>query len=114
MTDTRAASASATSSLEFALRPPDAGQRALDERVKAMTPDQRGMVAVRLRRKALVLVNQAADDAGPMSELDRAEFILRRLYPEFSEEQLAHILGELARAEAADTWHGFVRIRGGV
>jgi len=44
-----------------------------------------------------------------MSELDRAVFILRRLYPEFSEEQLTSIRDELARREAAGTWTGFTR-----
>jgi hypothetical protein len=74
-----------------------------------MSADERALAAARLRHKAFVVVNRAADEAGPMSELDRAEFMLRRLYPEFSEEQLAHIRSELARAEAAGTWHGFAR-----
>jgi hypothetical protein len=100
---------SPTSWVEFALRPPDAGQRALDERVKAMTPARRAEVAYQLRRQAFVLVNEAADEAGPMSELDRATFILRRLYPEFSEEQLASMRRELARREAAGGWDGFSR-----
>jgi hypothetical protein len=102
-------SESMRSSLDFVLRSRDPGQRALDERVRAMTPAERAKVASRLRRKALLLVNQAADAAGPMSELDRAIFILRRLYPEFSEEQLASIRADLARREAAGTWHGFTR-----
>jgi hypothetical protein len=97
------------SSLDFALKLPDAGQRALDERVRAMTPDQRAEWAYRMRRRAFVLVNQAADAAGPMTELDRAVFILRRLYPEFTEEQLAFMRADLARREAAGTWRGFER-----
>lgn len=74
-----------------------------------MTPDERAMVSARLRWKAIVIANHAADQAGPMSELDRAEFILRRLYPELTEAQLGNVRSELARAEAAGTWHGFVR-----
>jgi hypothetical protein len=105
-------SASTTSSLDFVLRPPDPGQLALDERVRAMSPAERARVASRLRRKALLLVNQAADASGPMSEVDRAIFILRRLYPEFSEEQLTSIRADLARREAAGTWHGFTRPSG--
>ncbi|MEO6295392.1 MAG: hypothetical protein ABIP01_03500 [Candidatus Limnocylindria bacterium] len=62
-----------------------------------------------MRRQALVMVNHAADEAGPMSELDRAEFILRRLYPEFSDQQLAFIRADLARREAAGRWTGFTR-----
>jgi len=92
-------SASEGSSLDFALRPPDPGQLALDERVRAMSPAERAEFAYRLRRQALVLVNQAADAAGTMTELDRAIFVLRRLYPEFTEAQLAHIRADLARRQ---------------
>lgn len=102
-------SASTRSSLDFALRPPDAGQLALDERVRRSTPSERAEFAFQLRRQALVMVNHAADEAGPMSELDRAEFILRRLYPEFSDQQLAFIRADLARREAAGRWTGFTR-----
>ena len=102
-------SASKESSLDFALRPPDPGQLALDERVRAMSPTERAEFAYRLRRQALLLVNQAADAAGTMPELDRAIFVLRRLYPEFTEAQLAQIRADLARRQAAGTWQGFTR-----
>jgi hypothetical protein len=88
---------------------PDAGQRALDDRVRAMSPAERAEHALVL---VLVLVNDAADTAGPMSELDRAIFILRRLYPEYTEAQLARIRDDLARREAAGTWSGFTRPSG--
>ena len=97
------------SSLDFALRPPDPGQLALDERVRSMSAAERAEHAYRLRQQALVLVNHAADAAGPMAELDRAAFILQRLYPELSEAQLTHIRDDLARRQAAGTWHGFTR-----
>jgi hypothetical protein len=77
-----------------------------------MTPAERAEHAYRLRRQAFVLVNHAADAASPMSELDRAVFILRRLYPEFSEVQLAHIRADLARRLAAGSWSGFTRLSG--
>lgn len=102
-------SASKTSSIDFALRPPDAGQLALDMRVRAMSPRERAQHAASLRHQAFVLVNQAADAAEPMSELDRAIFILRRLYPEFTEVQLEYIRRDLSRREAAGSWHGFTR-----
>lgn len=102
-------SASKASSLDFALRPPDAGQLALDERVRAVSATERAEVAYRLRRGALLLVNQAADEAGPMAELDRAIFILRRLYPEFTEAQLVQMREDLAGRQAAGSWHGFTR-----
>lgn len=100
---------SPTSSLEFALRRPDPGQRALDARVMAMSPAERAEWAYRMRQQAFVLVNRAADDAGPMTELDRAMFILRRLYPEFDDQQLDSMRRELARRERAGQWKGFVR-----
>lgn len=100
-----------SSSIDFALRPPDAGQLALDERVQAMSATDRAHVAHRLRHEALVLVNEAANAAGRMSELDRAIFILRRLYPELSEGQLTYIRAELSKREASGRWHGFARPR---
>ena len=102
-------SASTESSLDFALRPPDPGQLALDERVRALSPAERAEHAYQLRQRALVVVNQAADAAGAMSELDRALFILQRLYPEFSDEQLAYMRADLARRQTAGIWHGFAR-----
>jgi len=102
-------STSTRSSLDFALRPPDRGQLALDERVRRSSPTERAELAYEMRQRSFVLVNQAADAAGPMSELDRAVFILRRLYPEFTDDQLAFIRDELAKREAAGTWSGFIR-----
>ncbi len=77
--------------------------------MRALSPTERAEFAYRLRRQALVLVNQAADAAGTMPELDRAIFVLRRLYPEFTEAQLAQIRADLARRQAAGTWQGFTR-----
>lgn len=102
-------SASTRSSLDFALKRPDAGQLALDDRVRRSTPAERAELAHQLRVHAFVLVNQAADAVGPMSELDRAVFILKRLYPEFGDDQVESIRGELAAREAAGTWQGFFR-----
>ena len=86
---------SPTSSLEFALRPPDPGQRALDERVKAMSSSERAEVAYQMRRQAFILVNQAADEAGPMSALDA--------------DRLRLIRADLARRQDAGSWTGFTR-----
>jgi len=46
---------------------------------------------------------------GPMTELERAEFLLRRLHPTLPEASLQQILSQLAEAEVAGTWHGFRR-----
>ena len=45
----------------------------------------------------------------PASELERAELLLRRLYPTLPERSLQQMLAQLAEAEAAGTWHGFQR-----
>lgn len=57
----------------------------------------------------MLKVWQQADAAGPMSQLERAEFLLRRLYPSFPEVQLRQVLAQLAAAEAAGTWSGLRR-----
>ena len=44
-----------------------------------------------------------------MTPLERAEFLLRRLYPLFPEVQLRQVLDQLAAAEAAGRWSGFQR-----
>jgi hypothetical protein len=64
---------------------------------------------MRLAARGRLLAWQQSDAAGPMTELQRAEFLLRRLYPTFPEVQLRHVLDQLAAAEAAGTWHGFQR-----
>lgn len=77
----------------------------------AMSSAERAEWSHRMRHEAFVLVNQAADRARLPSELDRAIFILRRLYPEYTEDQLTFIRGELARRQVEGRWNGFVRAR---
>jgi hypothetical protein len=79
------------------------------ERVASASLDERMAVAARMRQIGRLKVWQQADDHGPMTHLERAEFLLRRLYPDFPEVQLRQVLDELAAAEAAGTWHGFQR-----
>jgi hypothetical protein len=45
----------------------------------------------------------------PTTDLERAELLLRRLYPTLPERSLEQMLAQLAEAEAAGTWHGFQR-----
>jgi hypothetical protein len=45
----------------------------------------------------------------PATELQRAELLLRRLYPGLPERALQQFLAQLADAESAGTWHGFQR-----
>ena len=80
---------------------PDPG-RAIQERLlAAMTPDERWAVVRRLRERGLALVWQQADAAGPMTEVDRAMFILDRLYPEMPRQHREQIQVDLAAADAA-------------
>lgn len=74
-----------------------------------MSEDARGQVRLRLSRRGRLLAWQQADAAGPMTELERAEFLLRRLYPTFPEAQLRQVLDQLATARSAGAWSGFER-----
>ena len=47
------------------------------------------------------------DAMAPSSELERAELLLRRLYPTLPKASLRQMLAQLAEGEAAGTWHGF-------
>lgn len=69
----------------------------------------RGEQRLRLSMRARLLAWQQADAMGPMSELERAEFLLRRLHPTLPEVSLQQIMEQLADAEAAGSWHGFQR-----
>ena len=74
-----------------------------------MSVEARRAERLRLRDRGRLLAWQAADAMGPMSELERAEFLLRRLHPMLPEVALQQILGQLAVAEAAGEWSGFER-----
>jgi hypothetical protein len=75
-----------------------------------MDAQARGRERLRLSTRGRLLAWAQADAAGPMmSELERAEFLLRCLYPELSATSLAQILGQLAEAQARGEWHGFRR-----
>jgi hypothetical protein len=51
----------------------------------------------------------AADRAGPMTELERARFLLRRLYPDLEGPRLDAIMARLESGWADGTWRGFRR-----
>jgi hypothetical protein len=87
---------------------PDPG--ALQEAVIAgMDANQRQAARRRLAQRGRLLAWAQADAAGPMTELERARFLLRRLHPTLAETSLRQILDELAEAEARGDWHGFRR-----
>jgi hypothetical protein len=60
-------------------------------------------------RQAFVLVWAAADRAGVMTELERARFLLRRLYPDLEGPRLESIMARLQVEWEAGTWTGFRR-----
>jgi len=74
-----------------------------------MSRARRSEVTLQLREKGHLLVWQQADAAGPMSELERAMFILDRLYPEMPAEHRQQTREKLAALAAAGKWHGFKR-----
>lgn len=89
----------------------DQAQRQIDERVRATAPAERMQLHVEMYRLAFQQVWAAADRAGPMTELERAHFLLRRLYPDFEGRRLDAILSRLVAEWEAGTWTGFRRPR---
>ena len=69
----------------------------------------RGEERLRLAARGKLLAWQQVDAMAPASELERAELLLRRLYPTLAERSLQQMLVQLAEAEAAGAWHGFQR-----
>ncbi len=88
---------------------PDPGLALQEEIVATMDAEARGAVRLRLSARARLLVWQQSDARGPMSDLERAEFLLRRLYTALPDVSRRQILEQLAAAEAAGEWHGFRR-----
>lgn len=87
--------------------PVDLPQQQLDERVRATSAEDRARLLAALRDNAFRLAWAAADSAGPMTELERARFLLRRLYPELEGPRLESIMAQLEVEWAAGTWTGF-------
>ena len=87
----------------------DLAQRQIDERVRATPPADRMRLHLEMYRLAFAQVWAAADRAGPMTELERARFLLRRLYPDLEGPRLDAIMSDLEHGWAAGTWTGFRR-----
>ncbi|HVL54216.1 MAG TPA: hypothetical protein VM344_08120 [Vitreimonas sp.] len=87
----------------------DLSQRQLDERVRATPPTERLALVARLRLDAIRIAWAASDTSGPMTELERARFLLRRLYPDFEGTRLEELMSRLEAEWRAGTWTGFRR-----
>lgn len=87
----------------------DSAQAALDQRLIEVGLDGRRRVHDRLRSNGIARVWAQADRAGPMTEVERARFLLRRLYPDLEGPRLDGIIERLDREWRAGTWTGFRR-----
>jgi hypothetical protein len=89
----------------------DQARQRFDERLREAGPAGRSRLHAEMHRQAFELVWAAADRAGPMTELERARFLLRRLYPDLEGARLDGIMARLETEWAAGTWRGFRRPR---
>ena len=88
---------------------PDPGLALQMAVIAGMSAEARGDVRLRLAARGKLLAWQQVDAMAPASELERAELLLRRLYPRSPSRSLQQLLDQLAVAEAGGTWHGFQR-----
>jgi hypothetical protein len=88
---------------------PDPGRDTQEALIAGMSQTQRSVIALELRDRGLKLVWQQADAAGIFDPVEQASFILRRLYPEMSEEWFRDVVAKLADMHANGKWAGFQR-----
>lgn len=81
----------------------------LDRRLIESGLDGRRAASERLKAKGFARVWAQADRAEPMTELERARFLLRRLYPDLEGPRLDAIMARLEGEWQAGTWTGFRR-----
>jgi hypothetical protein len=87
----------------------DRAQEIFDARVRVAGPLERMRLQAQMYQDAFRLVWAQVDRAGPMSELETARFVLRRLYPDLEGPRLETIMARLTDEYEAGTWTGFVR-----
>ena len=88
---------------------PDPGRNIQEALISGMPLERRAAIMERLRETGLAIVWQQSDEAGPMTELERAMFILDRLYPEMPPPHRAQIDAWFRTEWDAGRWHGFRR-----
>lgn len=87
----------------------DQAQTRFDERLREAGPVGRMRIHDRMYRNAFLHVWAQADRAGPMSELELAQFLLRRLYSDLEGQRLDAIMSRLEAEWQAGTWTGLSR-----
>ena len=87
----------------------DQAQARFDQRLREIGPERRMREHDVSYRQAFDLVWAQADRAEPMTELERARFLLRRLYPDLEGPRLDAIMARLEGEWQAGTWTGFRR-----
>lgn len=91
---------------------PDPGRDILDRMIAAMPAEARVRWSIEKRAVGHLLVWQQSDAAAarqPMNELERAFFILDRLYPEMPPQHREQFRTRLTAEWDAGRWHGFER-----
>jgi hypothetical protein len=86
-----------------------APQQLLEERLRRSSLAERRALHQRLRHNGILRVWAQVDRAGPMTELETARFVLRRLYPDLEGPRLESIMARLAEDFEAGTWTGLRR-----
>lgn len=87
----------------------DSAQAVLDRRLTEVGLPGRRELHVRLRANGVARVWAQVDRAGPMTPLQTARFVLRRLYPDLEGPVLESIMAQLEAADADGSWTGFQR-----
>jgi hypothetical protein len=88
---------------------PDPGRALQEAAIKSLGVEARQAERLRLKMRGLLLAWQQTDEARLTTDLERAEFLLHRLYPTMPDQALWQIMEQLALAEASGNWHGFQR-----
>lgn len=85
---------------------PDPGQAQLDQRIAASSMEERVAWAAQRRDLGFRLVWQQLESAGIDGPVERASFLLRRLYPDLPEAWFEATIAALQERYAAGRWHG--------
>ncbi len=81
----------------------------MDARIAQTSPQARAIAGVLLRERGILLAWQQSDEAGLSDELERAYFLLDRVYPEMLAAHRESTRAQLRARWEAGTWHGFRR-----